>query len=85
MARFQGTSRLHNSGAIYEEVWSRLSQPEKDRGPDKKGFAMLIDVERAEELDGPPLVSIEIEIVSRAYRVPPWLRPISAISNGEWR
>ena len=55
IARFYGTARLHKSGAIYEEVWQRLIQPEKDRDPQKKGFAVLIEVERAEELDGTPL------------------------------
>jgi hypothetical protein len=55
IARFYGTARLYKSGAIYEEVWTRLIQPEKDRDPDKKGFAVLIEVERAEELDGTPL------------------------------
>lgn len=52
IARFYGTARLFKSGPIYEEVWTRLIQPEKDRDPDKKGFAVLIEVERAEELDG---------------------------------
>ena len=55
IARFYGTARLYKSGPIYEEVWKRLIQPEKNRDPDKKGFAVLIDVERAEELDGTPL------------------------------
>ena len=55
IARFYGTARLHRSGPIYEQVWTRLIQPEKDRDPDKKGFAVLIEVERAEELDGTPL------------------------------
>jgi hypothetical protein len=55
IARFYGTARLFKSGPIYEEVWTRLIQPEKDRDPDKKGFAVLIEVERAEELDGTPL------------------------------
>jgi hypothetical protein len=55
IARFYGTARLHKSGPVYEEVWTRLIQPEKDRDPDKKGFAVLIEVERAEELDGTPL------------------------------
>ena len=36
-------------------VSRRLVQPEKDRDPDKKGFAVLIRVERAEDLDGAPL------------------------------
>ncbi|MBN9564357.1 MAG: pyridoxamine 5'-phosphate oxidase family protein [Alphaproteobacteria bacterium] len=55
IARFYGIARLHKSGAVYEEVWQRLIQPEKDRDPQKKGFAVLIEVERAEELDGTPL------------------------------
>jgi hypothetical protein len=55
IARFYGVARLHKSGAAYEEVWKRLIQPEKDRDPEKKGFAVLIEVERAEELDGTPL------------------------------
>jgi Pyridoxamine 5'-phosphate oxidase len=55
IARFYGTARLFKSGPIYEEVWTRLIQPEKDRDPDRKGFAVLIEVERAEELDGTPL------------------------------
>jgi Pyridoxamine 5'-phosphate oxidase len=56
IARFYGTAEVHTSGPAYEEVWRRLVQPEKDRDPDKKGFAVLIKVERAEDLDGQPLV-----------------------------
>ena len=55
IARFYGTAQVVKSGPAYEEVWRRLVQPEKDRDPDKKGFAVLIKVERAEELDGTPL------------------------------
>jgi hypothetical protein len=55
LARFYGTAEIHKSGAAYEEVWKRLVQPEKDRDPDKKGFAVLIKVARAEDLDGQPL------------------------------
>ena len=55
IARFYGVARIHKSGPVYEEVWTRLIQPEKDRDPDRKGFAVLIEVERAEELDGTPL------------------------------
>jgi hypothetical protein len=57
IARFYGTAEIHKSGAAYEEVWRRLVQPEKERDPDKKGFAVLIKVERAEDLDGMPLAS----------------------------
>jgi uncharacterized protein len=55
IARFYGTAKIHRSGPAYEEVWRRLVQPEKDRDPDKKGYAVLIRVERAEDLDGQPL------------------------------
>ncbi|HKQ63800.1 MAG TPA: pyridoxamine 5'-phosphate oxidase family protein [Methylomirabilota bacterium] len=55
IARFYGEAEIHKSGPAYEEVWRRLVQPEKDRDPDKKGFAVLIKVARAEELDGQPL------------------------------
>ena len=55
IAQFYGTAQVVKSGPAYEEVWRRLVQPEKDRDPDKKGFAVLIKVERAEELDGTPL------------------------------
>lgn len=57
IARFYGTARVLRSGPAYEEVWQRLVQPEKDRDPDKKGYAVLIAVERAEDLDGQPLPS----------------------------
>jgi uncharacterized protein len=55
IARFYGTATIHKSGAAYDEVWRRLVQPEKDRDPDRKGFAVLIRIERAEDLDGTPL------------------------------
>ena len=55
IARFYGLAAVHRAGHAYEEVWRRLVQPEKDRDPDKKGFAVLIRVERAEDLDGAPL------------------------------
>ncbi|HEY7038323.1 MAG TPA: hypothetical protein VID28_05700 [Methylomirabilota bacterium] len=54
-ARFYGTAAIHRSGPVYDEVWRRLVQPEKDRDPDRKGFAVLIRVERAEDLGGKPL------------------------------
>jgi uncharacterized protein len=55
IARFYGIATIHKSGPTYEEVWARVVQPEKDRDPDKKGFAVLIKVERAEDLGGVPL------------------------------
>jgi hypothetical protein len=55
IARFYGSAKIYKSGPVYEEVWRRLVQPEKDRDPDKKGYAVLIAVERAEDLAGEPL------------------------------
>ena len=55
IARFYGTATLHKSGRIYDEIWARLIQPEKDRDPEKKGFGVLIKVERAEDLGGASL------------------------------
>ena len=55
IARFYGTAEIHKSGPAYEEVWRRLVQQEKDRDPNKKGYAVLIKIERAEDLDGLPL------------------------------
>ena len=55
IARFYGRAKIHKSGPVYEEVWRRLVQPEKDRDPQKQGHAVLIEIERAEELDGTPL------------------------------
>jgi len=55
IARFYGTATIHRSGPSYDGVWQRLVQPEKDRDPEKKGYAVLIKVERAEDLDGAPL------------------------------
>jgi hypothetical protein len=55
IARFYGRARIYKSGPVYEEVWRRLIPPEKDRDPQKRGFAVLIAIERAEDLDGAPL------------------------------
>jgi hypothetical protein len=55
IARFYGVATLHKSGPMYDEIWNRLIQPEKDRDPEKKGFAVLIEVQRAEDLSGEPL------------------------------
>lgn len=55
VVRIYGTARLHRSGPVYDEIWRRLIGPEKERDPEKKGFGVLIDVERVEDLGGFPL------------------------------
>lgn len=55
VARFYGIAKIYKSGPIYDQVWDKLIKPEKDRDPEKKGFAVLIKVERAEDLSGDAL------------------------------
>jgi Pyridoxamine 5'-phosphate oxidase len=56
VARFYGAAKIYKSGPICDQVWEKLIQPEKDRDPEKKGFAVLIAVDRAEDLGGKALV-----------------------------
>ena len=58
IVRFYGIATLHKSGVVYEEICKRLIQPEKDRDPEKKGFGVLIKIERAEDLGGAPLAQV---------------------------
>jgi uncharacterized protein len=53
--RLYGRAKVHKSGPVYDEVWRRLIEAEKKGDPEKKGFAVLIAVERAEDLTGQPL------------------------------
>jgi hypothetical protein len=55
VARFYGTAKSHKSGAVYDEVWDRMIEPEKKSDPDKRGYAVLIRIDRAEDLGGAPL------------------------------
>lgn len=55
VARFYGVATLYKSGPIYEEIWNRLIEPEKKNDAEKKGFGVLIKIERAEDLAGNPL------------------------------
>ncbi len=56
IARLYGVASVHKSGPVYDKVWERLIEPEKGRDPDKKGFAVLIKIERTEDLLGQPIV-----------------------------
>ena len=53
--RLYGRAKIHKSGAVYEGVWNRLIEAEKKGDPDKKGYAVLIKIERAEDLAGQPV------------------------------
>ncbi len=55
IARFYGTATVHKDGEVREKVWEDMVQPERDRDPDKKGYAVLVKIERAENLAHKPL------------------------------
>jgi hypothetical protein len=55
IARLYGVAKVYKSGPEYDKVWERLIDPERQRDPDKGGFAVLIKVERAEDLLGQPI------------------------------
>ena len=55
IARLYGKAEVHKSGPVYDKVWDRLIQPEKDRDPDKKGWAVLIKVDHVWDLLDQPI------------------------------
>ncbi|MEI9885835.1 MAG: hypothetical protein WDN08_04925 [Rhizomicrobium sp.] len=57
LVRLYGTATAHKSGPVYDKVWERLIEPEKKSDPEKKGWAVLIRIARAEDLLGQPLTN----------------------------
>ena len=55
IARFYGTATTHLDDDVREKIWEMMIQPERDRDPDKKGSAVLVELERAETLQRQPL------------------------------
>jgi hypothetical protein len=55
LVRLYGTASIHKSGPVYDKVWERLIEPEKKSDPEKKGWAVLIKIDRVEDLLGKPL------------------------------
>ncbi len=55
LVRLYGRAGVHKSGPIYDKVWERLIEPEKKSDPEKKGWAVLIEIDRVEDLLGQPL------------------------------
>jgi hypothetical protein len=55
IARFYGTVTIHKDGPAREAVWERIIEQERTADPDKKGYAVLIAIERAENLAHEPL------------------------------
>ncbi len=55
IVRFYGTAKIHKSGPTLDAVWDKVVQPEKDRDPEKKGWAVVVKLDRVEDLEGLPL------------------------------
>ncbi len=55
VARFYGTAKVYKDGEMRDKVWDKVVQPEKDRDAERKGYAVLVKIERAEDLGGKPL------------------------------
>lgn len=50
--RFHGMARIVESGPDHERAWSLMNAEEQGKDPDRKGVAVLIDVDLVEELSG---------------------------------
>ena len=53
--RLYGRASIHREGEVYNKVWENLIEPEKKYDPERKGFAMLVAIERVEDLRGNPI------------------------------
>src|SRR5215831_4940358 len=45
--RLYGRAKVHKSGPVYEEIWKRLIEAEKKGDPEKKGYGVLVSIDRA--------------------------------------
>jgi hypothetical protein len=58
-ARFYGIAEIHaEDGEVREKVWNGMIEVERERDPEKKGRAVLLRLERAEQLNRKPLNEI---------------------------
>jgi hypothetical protein len=57
VARFFGIAEIHREGPVRDRVWDKILQAERDRDPERRGYAVLVRVERAEDLAGHPLAA----------------------------
>jgi hypothetical protein len=55
VARFYGVAKVHKSGPIRDEIYSRIVEGEQKADAEKKGFGVLVKIHRAEDLHGAPL------------------------------
>jgi hypothetical protein len=53
--RLYGKATVHHTGPTADKVWERLIDAEKGKDPDRKDFAILVEIERVEDLQGNPI------------------------------
>lgn len=59
VARFYGVAEVHGEdGEVREKVWNGMIAHERDQDPEKKGRAVLVRLDRAEQLNHKPLAEI---------------------------
>jgi predicted pyridoxine 5'-phosphate oxidase superfamily flavin-nucleotide-binding protein len=55
--RFHGRARIVDDPVLRERIWERTVPAERERDPEKKGVAVLIEVDLIEELSGNVVMS----------------------------
>lgn len=59
-ARFYGVAEVHaDDDEFRERVWNGMIQAERDGDPEKAGRAVLVKLDRAEQLNGKPLSELD--------------------------
>ena len=54
--KFFGQATIHRDGETRTEVMARVVQPELERDPDRKGCAVVIELDRVESMQGEVLM-----------------------------
>jgi hypothetical protein len=55
--KFFGEAIVHQGDAVREDVMAKVVQPELDRDPDGTGFAVVMEIDRVETMQGEVLMS----------------------------
>ncbi len=54
--KFFGRASIHLDGKTRDDVMARVVQPELDRDPDRRGYAVIIELDRVESMQGEVLM-----------------------------
>jgi len=57
--RFHGSARIVESGELRDQVWDRTIAAEQARDPERKGVAVIIDVDLIEEFSGKSILTAD--------------------------